>query len=318
MKLTILDGHAVNPGDLDWKCLESFGDLTVYPRMPQELVVLRSIDSEALFTNKISFTKEILVQLPKLRYIGVFATGYNLVDVKEAARLGITVTNIPSYSTDSVAQLVLAHLLNLSFHLGKHCKSVEHGDWARNPDFCYWNTPLIELHGLNFGIIGYGEIGRKVAQLVEVFDMKVLAFSPSRKPGTNEKAISFVDFPTLLKESDVVSLHCPLKTKNQKMINADALSLMKHSAFFLNTARGGLVDENALASALNSDRIAGAGLDVLSEEPPQASNPLLSAKNCYITPHLAWGTLAARKRLQKIAAENFAAFLLGEKKNVVN
>lgn len=318
MKLTILDGNAVNPGDLDWRCLENLGELTVYPRTPQELVVSRSIESEALFTNKVFFTKEILRQLPKLRYIGVFATGYNQVDVEEAARLGIIVTNIPSYSTDSVAQLTFAHLMNLSFHLSRHCDSVGRGDWVRSPDFCYWNTPLVELCDLTFGVIGYGEIGRKVARLAEVFGMKVLAFSPSRKPGTGDGAVSFVDFQTLLKESDVVSLHCPLKAENRKMIDAGALSWMKTSAFFLNTARGGLVDEDALADALNCGQIAGAGLDVLSEEPPQATNPLLSAKNCYITPHLAWGTLAARKRLQQIAAENFSAFLRGERKNVVN
>lgn len=321
MKLTILDGNAVNPGDLDWSCFESFGNLTVYPRSEPEQVVERSRDSDALFTNKVVFSKEVLQKLPQLKYIGVFATGYNLVDVDEAARRGIVVTNIPSYSTDSVAQLTWAHLLNLTFRLSDHCDSVQRGDWGRHPDFCYWNFPLIELRNQTFGIVGFGEIGRAVARLALAFDMKVLAYGPRRQPGTTEGTplglVDFVALETLLRRSDVVSLHCPLNANNVRMIDAGALALMKPTSFFLNVARGGLVDEQALADTLNSKKIAGAGLDVLSEEPPTAKNPLLTARNCFITPHLAWGTLAARKRLQTIAAENFAAFLRGEKKNVV-
>lgn len=318
MKLTILDGNAVNPGDLDWDCLGQFGDLTVYPRTEAEKVVERSRDSDALFTNKVSFSGDILDQLPKLKYIGVFATGFNQIDIKAAARRGIVVTNIPSYSTDSVAQLTFAHLLNLSFRLGEHCDSVCRGDWVRNPDFCYWLVSPVELRGLTFGVVGYGEIGREVARLASAFGMNVLACGPRLQAGEKDEIARFVDFETLLRQSDVVSLHCPLKADNARMMNAVAISLMKPNAFFLNLARGALVDEAALAEALNAGKIAGAGLDVLSVEPPDASNPLLTAKNCFITPHLAWGTLAARKRLQEIAAENFRAFLEGKQKNVVN
>ena len=322
MKLTILDGHAVNPGDLNWDCLKCFGDLTVYPRSAQDEVVARSLGSAAVFTNKISFTREILAELPDLRYIGVFATGYNLIDIEAARRQGVTVTNIPSYSTDSVAQLTWAHLLNLSFKLNEHTESVRQGDWVRSPDFCYWNGPLVELYGLTFGVIGYGAIGKRVSLLAQSFGMNVIAVTPSRRTtnmaGEKTEGVRFVDLHTLLAESDVVSLHCPLKAENHRMIDAEALSLMKPGAFLLNMARGPLIDEAALADALNNDRIAGAGIDVLSEEPPPASNPLLTAKNCFITPHLAWGTLAARKRLQKIAVENFQAFLDGRSINVVN
>lgn len=318
MKLTILDGHAVNPGDLDWTCLEQFGDLTVYPRTEPEKVVDRAKDAEAVFTNKVSFTEEVLAELPKLRYIGVFATGYNQIDIQAARRRNVTVTNIPSYSTDSVAQLTWAHLLNLSFRLGLHCDSVKNGDWVRNPDFCYWNTLLVELRGLTIGVVGYGEIGREVARLALAFRMNVLACGPRLKPGDRDGEIRFVDFHELLQKSDVVSLHCPLKPDTKKMINAETIALMKPGAFFLNLARGGLVDEAALAEALHSGKIAAAGLDVLAEEPPHAANPLLMARNCCITPHIAWGTLEARKRLQAIAEENFKAFLEGRSLNVVN
>lgn len=318
MRLTILDGHAVNPGDLDWSCLEQFGPLTVYARSEQNEVVSRAAEADAVFTNKVFFTEEILSRLPDLRYIGVFATGYNLIDVAAARRRNIVVTNIPSYSTESVAQATWAHLLNLTFKMREHGDSVQKGDWTRSPDFCYWNTSPVELAGLVFGVVGYGEIGRRVARLAEAFGMTVLAFTPSRPPGTQDGAVRFVSFETLLSESDVVSLHCPLKPENAKMIDAAALARMKPTAFFLNLARGGLVDEAALAAALNEGRIAGAGLDVLSEEPPGADNPLLSAKNCTITPHLAWSTLAARKRLQEIAVRNFQAFLDGNPVNAVS
>ncbi len=318
MQLTFLDGNAVNPGDLDWKCLERFGTLTVYPRSEQADVVDRARNADAVFTNKVSFTAEILDRLPKLRYIGVFATGYNLIDVAAARRRNIVVTNIPAYSTESVAQAAWAHLLNLTFKLREHGNSVQSGDWVRSPDFCYWNGSPVELDGLTFGTVGYGAIGRRVARLAEAFGMKILAFTPSRKPGTTDGSVRFVSLETLLSESDVVSLHCPLKDDNAKMIDAPALARMKPTAFFLNLARGALVDEKALADALNSGRIAGAGLDVLAEEPPGPDNPLLTTKNCTITPHLAWGTLAARKRLQVIAAQNFQAFLDGKPVNVVD
>ncbi len=317
MNLTILDGHAVNPGDLNWSCLEKFGNLTVYPRSEPELVVERAKDSEILFTNKVFFDEAVFARLPKLKYIGVFATGYNVVDVEAARRRGITVTNIPKYSTDSVVQLTFAHLLNLTFKLSEHAESVRRGDWSRSPDFCYWNGSLIELAGLTFGIVGYGTIGKSVARIAEAFGMHPIAFGPRWTPGDRDGTVRFVGFDELLEKSDIVSLHCPLKDDNRGMIGAAQLARMKTSAFLLNVSRGPLLDEAAVAEALNSGRLAGAGLDVLSTEPPSSTNPLVGAKNCFITPHCAWGTLAARLRLQQIAVENLQAFLDGTPQNVV-
>jgi glycerate dehydrogenase len=238
MKLTILDGLAAKPGDLDWNCFEPFGNLTVYSYTPAELVIKRSIDSEILFTNKVFFTKDVLRQLPKLRYIGVFATGYNQIDIEAATSRGITVTNIPNYCTDSVAQLTWSHLLNLTFRLSEHCECVRNGDWGRNPDFCHWYPSLTELAGLTFGIIGFGEIGHRVANIAEAFGMNVIAYSPSRESGTLVENVSFFDFEAVLQKSDVVSLHCPLKANNQKIINTKTISLMKSSAPFRSPSCG--------------------------------------------------------------------------------
>ena len=317
MNLTILDGNALNPGDLDWSCFEQFGKLTVYPRSAPELVIERAADSEIVFTNKVTFDETVLAQLPKLKYIGIFATGYNVIDVEAARRRRITVTNIPKYSTDSVVQLTFAHLLNLTFKLGEHTESVRGGDWSRSIDFCYWNSSLVELAGLTFGVVGYGAIGKKVAHIAEAFGMNPIAYSPRLSPGERDEAVRFVDFDELLKTSDIVSLHCPLKDDNHGMIGAAQLAKMKPTAFLLNLSRGSLLDEAAVAEALNSGRIAGAGLDVLSTEPPSPSNPLIGAKNCFITPHIAWGTLAARQRLLKIAVHNLQAFLDGRQQNTV-
>ena len=317
MNITILDGHALNPGDLDWSCFKKFGNLTVHSHSTPELVIERAADSEIIFTNKVLFDEPTLAQLPKIKYIGIFATGYNVVDVEAARRRGITVTNIPKYSTDSVVQLTFAHLLNLTFNLGGHTESVRNGDWCRSSDFCYWNGPLVELAGLTFGVIGYGAIGKKVAVLADAFGMKPIACGPRLSPGDRDGAVRFVDFDELLTVSDVVSLHCPLKDDNHGMIGAAQLAKMKPTAFLLNLSRGSLLDESAVANALNSGRIAGAGLDVLSSEPPSLTNPLLEAKNCFITPHIAWGTLAARQRLLKIAVENLQAFIDGRPQNVV-
>ncbi len=317
MRITILDGHALNPGDLSWDGIAQFGDLTAYPRTTPDEILERAGDSEIIFTNKVVFDDRLLAQLPKLRYIGIFATGYNVVDIAAAARRGITVTNIPKYSTDSVVQLTFAHLLNLTFDVSGHSQAVRSGDWSRCIDFCFWNRPLIELDGLTFGTIGFGAIGSKVAHVAEAFGMNVIAHVPRRKPGETEGAVRFVGFDELLQRSDVVSLHCPLKDDNRGLIGAVQLAKMKPTAFLLNLSRGPLLDEQAVADALNSGRIAGAGLDVLSTEPPSPSNPLLTAKNCFVTPHIAWGTLAARQRLLKIAAENLGAFIDGKPQNVV-
>jgi len=317
MNLTILDGYALNPGDLDWSVLKQFGNLTVYPRSAPELVIGRAADSEILFANKITFDESVFAQLPKLRYIGIFATGYNVVDVEAARRRGITVTNIPKYSTDSVVQLTFAHLLNLSFKLSEHTESVRKGDWSRSPDFCYWIGSLTELAGRTFGVVGYGTIGQKVARIAEAFGMNSIAYGSRLTPGERDGSVRFVGFNELLETSDVVSLHCPLKDDNVKMISIAQLAKMKPTAFLLNLSRGGLLDEAAVADALNSGQIAGAGLDVLTEEPPNPANPLIGAKNCFITPHCAWGTLAARQRLLQIAVENLRAFLSGKPQNVV-
>jgi glycerate dehydrogenase len=294
MNITILDGHALNPGDLDWHCFEKFGKLTVYPRSASELVMERAADSEIVLTNKVTFDETVLSQLPKLKYIGIFATGYNVVDVEVARQHGITVTNIPKYSTDSVVQLTFAHLLNLTFNLSEHTQSVRNGDWCRSIDFCYWNGSLVELADRTFGVVGYGTIGKKVAILANAFGMKPIAYGPRLLPGDRDGAVRFVDFDELLKTSDVVSLHCPLKDNNHGMIGDAQLAKMNPTAFLLNLSRGSLLDESAVAVALNSSRIAGAGLDVLSTEPPSPTNPLIGAKNCFITPHIACGTLAAR------------------------
>jgi len=317
MNVTILDGHALNPGDLKWSGFEKFGTLTVYPRSAPELVIERAADSEIVLTNKVTLDDAVLAQLPKLRYIGIFATGYNVVDVEAARRRGVTVTNIPKYSTDSVVQLTLAHLLNLTFNLSEHTESVRNGDWCRSIDFCYWNGSLVELAGLTFGVVGYGTIGKKVAILADALGMNPIAYGPRLLSGERSGAVQFVDFDELLSRSDVVSLHCPLKDDNHGMIGAAQLDKMKPTAFLLNLSRGLLLDETAVAEALNSGSIAGAGLDVLSSEPPSPTNPLIGAKNCFITPHIAWGTLAARQRLLQIAVENLRAFLDGKPQNVV-
>ncbi|MDR2345602.1 MAG: D-2-hydroxyacid dehydrogenase [Planctomycetaceae bacterium] len=317
LQITILDGAALNPGDLSWNDFEQLGGLTVYPQSEPDVVVSRAINADAVFTNKVLFTGEVLSQLPKLKYIGIFATGYNVVDLDAARQRGITVTNVPRYSTESVAQLTWAHLLNLTFRLSDHDQSVKNGDWSRCSNFCYWNYPLIELSGLTFGTIGYGAIGRQVAKIANIFGMNILAYTPRADSKTAEHFVQMVDLETLLKESDVVSLHCPLSLENRHLINAETIALMKPTAFLLNMSRGLLVDEQALADALNCGRLAGAGLDVLTEEPPKLSNPLFCASNCFFTPHLAWATLAARKRLMQIAADNFQSFLNGKNQNEV-
>jgi glycerate dehydrogenase len=317
LQITILDGAALNPGDLSWSDLEQFGKLTVYSRSEPNEVVSRARDADAVFTNKVIFNKEVLSQLPKLKYIGIFATGYNVVDLDAARQRDIPVTNIPGYGTESVAQLTWAHLLNLTFRLSDHDTSVKHGDWSRCPNFCYWNHSLTELSGLTFGAIGYGAIGRRVVRIADAFGMNVLVYTPRADSKTADHFVQMVDLESLLKQSDVVSLHCPLTSENRGMINAETIALMKPTALLLNVSRGHLIEEQALANALNSGLLAGAGLDVLSEEPPNPSNPLFHARNCFFTPHIAWATLAARKRLLQIAVENFRSFLNGKTQNDV-
>lgn len=321
MKIVVLDGYTLNPGDLNWQTLEALGDCTFYERTPRELVLERAAGAEILLTNKVVLGAEHLAQLPRLRYIGVLATGYNVVDIEAARQRGVTVTNVPAYSTASVAQMVFALLLELTQQVGHHARLVREGRWTASPDFCFWERPLVELEGLTLGIVGFGAIGRRVARLARAFGMEVLVHTahPEKYRETAEgRQVRFVGLDELFRASDAVSLHCPLTEETRALVDARRLGLMKSTAFLLNTGRGALVDEAALAVALDSGRIAGAGLDVLSVEPPPAGNPLLQAANCCVTPHIAWATQAARQRLMATAVENVRAFLAGQRQNVVS
>ena len=309
MKITVLDGHCLNPGDLSWDGFRKLGDIEVFERTPADQIVTRAVGADAVLTNKTPLTRETLAQLPTLRYIGVLATGYNIVDVAAARERNIVVTNVPTYGTKSVAQMTFALLLELTQHVGHHAQTVRDGRWTRSPDFCYWDYPLVELDGLTMGVIGFGRIGQAVGELAQAFGMKVRAHSRKH---------SAEDLERLFRESDVISLHCPLTPETKHLVNAERLSWMKPTAFLLNTSRGPLIDEPALADALNRAQIAGAGLDVLSVEPPPAGNPLFTAKNCFITPHIAWATRAARSRLMDAAVDNVRAFMAGKPKNVVS
>ena len=313
MKIVVLDGYTLNPGDLSWEGLERLGDLAVYDRTPFDQVVERATGAEIVMTNKVVLSREIIEQLPKLRYIGVQATGYNIVDVEAAAECRIPVTHVPTYGTQSVAQMVFAHLLNLTQRVAHHAGTVRRGRWCTSPDFCYWDHPLVELAGLTMGIVGYGRIGRKTAELARAFGMEVIAHD------TFDCAeVEMVELDELFCRSDVVSLHCPLTPETESLVNPERLALMKRSAFLINTSRGPLVDEEALAAALNEGRIAGAGLDVLAVEPPATDNPLLTAAHCFITPHIAWASRSARSRLLDTVVENLEAFSAGRPQNVVN
>ncbi len=316
MQIVVLDAHTLNPGDLSWDGLKALGSCDIYDRTPPAQVIARAANAEIILLNKVVLTRDRLERLPKLRYIGVLATGTNVVDLAAARGRHITVTNVPAYSTRSVAQITFALLLELTHHVGHHAQSVRDGRWTRSKDFCYWDYPLIELDGLTMGLIGFGRIGQAAADLARAFGMNVLACSPSLK--TAPRSVRVVDVETLFRQSDVVSLHCPLTPQTRQLVNAERLAWMKPTAFLLNTSRGPVIDEPALAAALSAGRIAGAGLDVLSVEPPPPDNPLLTARNCIITPHQAWASGAARVRLMHIAVENVQAFLAGQPQNVVN
>jgi glycerate dehydrogenase len=316
MKIVILDGYTLNPGDLSWDGMKELGECAIYDRTPPEKTVERAKDAEAVFTNKVLFNREVISKLPGLKYIGVLATGYNVVDLDAATQAGIVVTNIPAYSTASVAQMVFSHMLHVVQNVSKHARSVKNGDWANSIDFSYHLTPQTELAGKTLGIIGFGQIGQAVAKIGLAFGMNVIFHNRSKKD-TNLDARR-VDLDALLAESDFISINCPLTDKNAGFINQAAIDKMKTSAILINTGRGPLINETDLAEALNNGRIAGAGLDVLSTEPPQPDNPLLSAKNCYITPHIAWATTEARERLIKTATENLKAFLDEKPQNKVN
>lgn len=315
-KIVYLDSHTLNPGDLSWEPLNAVGDCVFYDRTTGNEVLGRAADAEIVLTNKVAFNASTIRALPRLRYIGVTATGYNIIDIAAARERNVVVTNVPAYGTQSVAQMTFALLLELTQHVGLHAQSVREGRWSASPDFCYWDRPLVELAGLTIGIVGLGQIGREVARLAEAFRMNVITAS-RQKPADLPPTVRFVTLDELFRTSDVVSLHCPLTPETKNMIDARRLSTMKPTAFLINTSRGGLVVEQDLADALNAGRIGGAALDVLSIEPPPSSNPLPSVRNCYVTPHIAWATRAARVRLLNIMVENIRAFLAGTPVNRV-
>lgn len=316
MKIVVLDGYVLNPGDLSWDAVQSLGNCAIYDRTPPEMTLERAKDADVLITNKVIISKEIIEKLPSLKYIGVLATGYNVVDTIAAKNEGIVVSNIPAYSTASVAQLVFSHILNFAQNVSIHSQSVAKGEWAASTDFAYWKTPQTELANKTLGIIGFGQIGQAVAKIGLAFGMKVI-FNNRSKKETGLEATQ-VDLDVLLSESDFISINCPLTADNVGFVNKYSLSEMKPTAFLVNTGRGPLINEQDLADALNSGKIAGAGLDVLSIEPASSANPLPKAKNCCITPHIAWATFEARSRLMEIAAKNVEAFIKGTPENVVS
>jgi glycerate dehydrogenase len=317
LKIVVLDGYTLNPGDLSWKGIEGYGEVIVYNRTSPEQVVERAREADIVLTNKTPLRLEALEQLTSLRFIGVLATGYDVIDIKAAKAMNIVVTNVPGYGTSSVAQLVFALLLELSQNVGLHNQSVKNGEWSQNEDWCYWKKPMMELSGKTIGIVGYGRIGEEVAEIAHAFGMKIAAYRRTPSNDVPLANFSWVSLSELWETSDVISLHCPLSMETEGLINHNSLKQMKSSVYLINTARGKLIAEQDLADALNSGDIAGAALDVLSSEPPTKENPLLTAENCIITPHLAWGTFEARSRLMQIAADNIEAFTNGKSLNVV-
>lgn len=316
MKITVLDGYGLNPGDLSWEGMARLGDLTVYDRTPAELTFERSKDSEILLTNKTVIDGKTIEKLPKLKYIGVLATGYNIVDTETARKHGITVTNIPAYSTMSVAQMVFALILAVTNRVEHYTEENRNGKWSRNPDFCYWDTKLTEISGKTIGIAGLGHIGKAVAGIALAFGMKVLAYT-SKSQEELPDGIKKCDLATLFADSDIVTLHCPLTPDTRHMANKERIATMKQGAILINTARGPLVDDRAVADALAEGKLRAFGADVMTTEPPAADNPLLSTPNAYITPHVAWATEEARRRLMQIATDNLAAFIEGRRVNII-
>lgn len=318
MKIVNLDGFTTNPGDLSWEGIEKLGDYIVYDRTSPDEIINRAKGADILIVNKTIIDRDILDALsPELKYIGLQSTGYNVVDCEYARKLGITVCNIPAYSTNAVAQLVFAFILQITNEVTLHSNAVKNGEWCECPDFCFWKKPLTELDGKTIGIVGFGSIGRRVALIAEAFGMRVIAYNP-RPKDKGELNVSFVTIDELLRQSDIVTCHCPLTPETEGLINKENISKMKKSAIFINTSRGPVVDEQALADALNNNELQAAGLDVLKIEPARRDNPLLTAKNCYITPHIAWAAKETRARLLKILEDNIVAYLDGKPQNVVN
>ena len=317
MKLVVLDGHGANPGDLSWTPLEELGVLTVYPRTRADEVVSRAADAEIVITNKVILDSNILSALPKLKYIGVFATGFNTIDIEAAHAHGIVVTNIPAYSTDSVAQMTFAHILNITNRVDHYARANRAGRWAENDDFCYWDTPLCELAGKTIGVVGLGNIGSEVARIACAFGMNVFAVT-SKNAADLPESIRKTTLDGLFGVSDILTLHCPLTPDTREMINRETIAKMRPGTILINVSRGALVNEQDVAEALESGRLGAYGADVMCEEPPAKTSPLFTQPNAYITPHVAWATVEARTRLMQIAVENIRAFLNGTPQNVVN
>lgn len=311
MKICILDGYSLNPGDLDWSPVERLGDVTLFDRTPADKIVERAADADIVLTNKVPFSADTLRQLPRLRFICVLATGYNIIDTEAAARQGVVVANIPAYSTMSVAQMAFAHILNITNHVASYAREVADGKWTNCPDFCFWDSALTELAGKTMGIVGLGNTGMATARIAVALGMKVVAMT-SKSADTLPEGITPAPLDDVLASADVVSLHCPLTPSTRHLINAASIAKMKPSAILINTGRGPLVDEQAVADALNGGRLAAFGADVLSQEPPRGDNPLLSARNCFLKPHIAWATIEARTRLMSTATENVRQFIAGE------
>ncbi len=318
MKIIVLDGYTLNPGDLSWERLKEMGECIVYDRTTKEQIVERIGDADIVFTNKTPLTKEIFAKCPSVKYVGVLATGYNVVDVEAAKEAGIIVTNIPTYGTHAVAQYVFALLLEICHHVAAHDQAVKAGEWENCKDFCFWNFPMMELHGKTMGIIGLGKIGQATAKLANAFGMKVLAAGSTPNKGLENENLQYVELDELYAKSDVISLHCPLFDSTKGMINKNSISKMKDGIIIVNTSRGPLIVEEDLAQALASGKVFGAAVDVVSTEPIHSNNPLLAAKNCIITPHIAWAPIEARARLLDIAIDGLQAYLKGSPINVVN
>ncbi|WP_319243526.1 D-2-hydroxyacid dehydrogenase [uncultured Propionivibrio sp.] len=318
MKIVVLDGYTLNPGDLNWSGIEQFGEVVVHDRTSAEQTMERIAGAEIIFTNKTPLTREHFAANPQLRFVGVLATGYNVVDIAAARERKIPVCNIPTYGTMAVAQFAAALMLELCHRVGRHADSVKAGDWSRGNDFCYWLNPLIELDGKTLGIVGFGRIGQAFGRIAQAFGMKIIAVDEYPNKALESATLRYGTLDELYAEADVISLHCPLFDNNKGMINKSAIARMKPGVLILNTSRGPLINEADLAEALAAGKVGGAGVDVLSSEPPALTNPLLSAPNCIVTPHIAWATKEARSRLMDIATDNLAAFLKGSPKNVVN
>ena len=318
MKIVVLDGYTLNPGDISWEGLEALGEVTVYGRTKPEEVVERIGDAEVVYTNKTPITRDTLDQCGNIRFIGVLATGYNIIDIEAAKEKGIPVSNIPTYGTAAVSQFAIALLLELCHHIGEHSDAVKNGEWTSNPDWCFWKYPLVELAGKTMGIVGFGRIGQDTGKIAQALGMKVLAFDAYKRPELESETCRYADLDTLLAESDVISLHCPLFPDTEGIINKDTIAKMKTGVMIINDSRGPLIVEEDLRDALNSGKVAGAALDVVSTEPIKMDNPLLSAKNVILTPHIAWAPKESRQRLMDIAVENLQCFVDGAPQNVVN